>query len=254
MDVIPVIDLLGGVVVRGVGGRRAEYRPIESQLTTSAAPASIAAAFVRHFAASTVYVADLDAIAGAPPDLGAYQQIAAAGVSLWLDAGVRSLSQAVALTEQLNQLPHGGCLVLGLESLGGPAALTVITQAVPTSQLIFSLDLKEGEPLTSSPAWNGRTPRQIAATVAASGIERLIVLDLADVGSGAGMRTDALRAELAAAHPALQWIGGGGVRSLADLRLAATQGWHSLLVASALHDGRLTREDLQIAANLADHV
>ena len=38
MQVLPVIDLLQGVVVRGVAGRRETYRPIESQICASPAP------------------------------------------------------------------------------------------------------------------------------------------------------------------------------------------------------------------------
>ena len=37
MEVIPVIDLLGGQVVRGVAGRRDEYRPIVSQIAEAVA-------------------------------------------------------------------------------------------------------------------------------------------------------------------------------------------------------------------------
>src|SRR5438270_567379 len=45
MRVIPVLDLKGGQVVRGIGGRRAEYRPIISVLTDSAKPLDVARAF-----------------------------------------------------------------------------------------------------------------------------------------------------------------------------------------------------------------
>ena len=35
MDILPVLDTLDGQVVRGVAGRRTQYRRIESKLTTS---------------------------------------------------------------------------------------------------------------------------------------------------------------------------------------------------------------------------
>jgi hypothetical protein len=44
MRILPVLDLMNGVVVRGVGGRRSEYRPVASRLAVSADPADVAAA------------------------------------------------------------------------------------------------------------------------------------------------------------------------------------------------------------------
>jgi phosphoribosylformimino-5-aminoimidazole carboxamide ribotide isomerase len=64
MRVVPVLDLKGGHVVHGVGGRREEYRPVVSRLTDSSAPADVATAFRDRFGLSELYVADLDDIAG----------------------------------------------------------------------------------------------------------------------------------------------------------------------------------------------
>ncbi|MFM8221178.1 MAG: nickel transporter, partial [Planctomycetaceae bacterium] len=47
MQVIPVLDLLGGVVVRGVAGQRDSYRPIVSQLVDGAEPLAVARALSR---------------------------------------------------------------------------------------------------------------------------------------------------------------------------------------------------------------
>src|SRR4051812_49206902 len=96
MLIIPVIDLQHSQVVRGVAGRRSEYRPIESQLTADTSPAGIARAFA-DLGFKTVYVADLDAIAGVEPNIAAYQQITSAGLALWIDAGLRSADEAAIL-------------------------------------------------------------------------------------------------------------------------------------------------------------
>ena len=45
--VIPVIDLKDGVVVRGVAGRRDEYRPIESRFASDPRPATVAQGLAR---------------------------------------------------------------------------------------------------------------------------------------------------------------------------------------------------------------
>jgi phosphoribosylformimino-5-aminoimidazole carboxamide ribotide isomerase len=67
----------------------------------------------------------------------------------------------------------------------------------------------------------------------------MIVLDLAQVGMGQGVGTLPLCRELRCLDADLQIIGGGGVRSLADLRSLSAAGASAALVASALHDGRL---------------
>ena len=62
MPILPVLDLKQGQVVRGIAGRREEYRPIVSKLTTSSRPLDVARAFREHFRFDELYVADLDAI------------------------------------------------------------------------------------------------------------------------------------------------------------------------------------------------
>ena len=62
MLAIPVLDVLNGVIVRGVGGRRNEYRPVESVLTPSARPLDVARAFRDRLSLTTLYLADLDGI------------------------------------------------------------------------------------------------------------------------------------------------------------------------------------------------
>ena len=71
MRVLPVLDVLKGHVVRGVAGRRQEYRPIQSRLASSSQPLAIAGGFRRHFGLTEFYLADLDAILGGPPSCSA---------------------------------------------------------------------------------------------------------------------------------------------------------------------------------------
>src|SRR5207237_7362011 len=97
MRIIPSWDLQGGQVVRGIGGRRAEYRPITSVLTDSAKPLDVARAFRDRLGLRECYLADLDAIAGSPPQIETYQAIQSLGMRLWVDAGVRHVEDALAL-------------------------------------------------------------------------------------------------------------------------------------------------------------
>jgi phosphoribosylformimino-5-aminoimidazole carboxamide ribotide isomerase len=56
-----------------------------------------------------------------------------------------------------------------------------------------------------------------------------------------GLGTLDLCRRLRAARPSLELISGGGVRSHDDLRLLSSAGCDWVLVASALHDGRLSQ-------------
>ena len=58
--IIPVIDVMGGQVVRAVGGRRSEYRPIVSKLTDSTEPVEVAKALLGATGVGEIYLADLD--------------------------------------------------------------------------------------------------------------------------------------------------------------------------------------------------
>jgi phosphoribosylformimino-5-aminoimidazole carboxamide ribotide isomerase len=236
MRVLPVIDLMGEQVVRGVAGRRREYRPIVSRLCRSSHPLDVARAFRTNFGLSDLYLADLDAIAGAAPAFSAYADLRRDGFRLWIDAGVREIERVRGLaavgTEQI---------IVGLET-AGPAVLAQACREF-AERIVFSLDLKEGAPLGDSAAWATADAERIAEKAVEMGVRRLIVLDLAKVGVAAGTGTDALCVRLTAAHRHLEVIAGGGVRGPEDLRRLRKCGVGTVLVASALHDGRLTRND-----------
>jgi phosphoribosylformimino-5-aminoimidazole carboxamide ribotide isomerase len=241
MRIVPVLDVMNGAVVRGVAGRRAEYRPIVSRLTTSTRPLDVARAFREHFGLTELYLADLDAIAGQPPAFDLYFSLQADAFRLAVDAGLRDTSDGEVLAESgVNDL------VAGLETLAGPTVLTQICERVGGSRVIFSLDLKFGLPLGDLQAWERADPMAIAGRAVASGVKRLIVLDLGRVGVGEGTGTVDLCRELVKAFPQIEVFAGGGLRDPDDLRCLRDCGVSGVLIASALHDGRLARSDLTL--------
>lgn len=239
LRILPVIDLKGGAVVRGVGGRRSEYQPIRSLLCDDPTPSSIGRAF-RRLGLSEAYLADLDAIAGVEPDWASYQTMIDCGLGLWVDAGLTTADEARRLAE----FRHGGRglsgIVAGLESLTDWDALAAMLSVVGRERLIFSLDLRDSVPLTNNPAWRDLPPEQIAKHAHELGVRRFIVLDLAAVGVGKGVSTTALCRHLRQLDGCLEIVSGGGVRHTDDLAALSAAGCDAALVASALHDGRLT--------------
>lgn len=239
MRIVPVLDVMHGEVVRGVGGRRHEYRPLVSHLTPSSRPLEAAEALASHFDFREFYVADLDALLGGEPTWPLYAALHERGFRLWVDAGVRRMTQAC-------QLADAGIdsIVVGLETVAGPAELAQMVRAFG-ERIVFSLDLRQGEPLGHRDAWDGGGAKEIAVRAVSLGVRRLLVLDLAQVGGGGGTGTQALCAHLCATHPQVSVSAGGGVRHRGDLELLRDCGVQIVLAASALHDGRLTRADLE---------
>jgi phosphoribosylformimino-5-aminoimidazole carboxamide ribotide isomerase len=237
MRVVPVIDLKDGVVVRGVAGRREEYRPVVSRLTSSCDPVEVARAFRDRLGLTEMYLADLDAIAGAEPAWGVYEALCRLGCRLWVDAGIRETAQAAALAAAGLER-----IIVGLETVAGPEVLDWLGRNLG-ARLMFSLDLKNGLPLGDRAAWGTPDAEEIVRRVLAAGIHRVIVLDLVRVGVGGGTGTEVLCRQLAGQFPQLEIVAGGGVCRRDDLARLQACGVHAVLVASALHDGRLRPED-----------
>jgi phosphoribosylformimino-5-aminoimidazole carboxamide ribotide isomerase len=240
MQIIPVMDLLGGRVVRAVAGERANYAPIRSRLTDSSRPADLATALLRRSGATILYVADLDAITcdGSDHHFDLLQQLcpalAAAGArELWLDAGAADWLGHLAphaVAAGLRLVP-----VVGTESLPDAEA-SLIPAGFGPDDFVLSLDYRNGSFLGPA-GLEDQAPRWPC---------RVIAMELAVVGTGAGPALERLRRICRTAQGAgrseVAVFAAGGVRDAADLAPLATAGAAGVLVASALHDGRLRSE------------
>ncbi|MGH2892680.1 MAG: HisA/HisF-related TIM barrel protein, partial [Solirubrobacteraceae bacterium] len=127
--------------------------------------------------------------------------------------------------------------VVGTESLARGA----VTEAARLSQpqLVLSVDLRGGRLISPDPELDGRDPAAAAPLARALAVTELLVIDLARVGSGSGPPLDAV-AQLAAALPGVAIYAGGGVRNDEDLRALQSAGAAGALVATAVHEGRIT--------------
>lgn len=226
MRIIPVLDVMGGVAVRAVAGRRSDYRPLVSRLCEGCDPLVVAEAY-RRLGYAELYLADLDAIGGAEPAWGLYAALRALGFALWLDAGVRTPADA-------NRLAAAGVerIIAGLETVSGPDEMRAVVEAWQ-ERVVVSLDLKAGRPL-GAPSW-GDNVEAIVERVVGFGVGRLIVLDLARVGVGEGVGTEDLCRRLAMKFPQVELIAGGGVRGPDDLARLRECGVSAALVGSMLH-------------------
>ncbi len=227
MDIIPVLDLRGGIVVRARRGERDQYRPLESALSPTSDPVDVMRGFCSVYPFKTFYIADLDAIMDTGDNDVTLRRLKAAfpAAAFWVDNGVADLSAALSWLEA--GLGH---LVVGSESQRD----TRLAQGVSAhDRVVLSLDFSE-QAFHWPPA---------LLTEVKSWPQRLIVMTLGRVGSGAGPDLDRLRAVRDIAQ-ARQIYAAGGVRDRADLLALKREGIAGALIASSLHDGRLRGDDL----------
>jgi phosphoribosylformimino-5-aminoimidazole carboxamide ribotide isomerase len=243
-QIIPVIDLLDGKVVHAVGGRRAYYQPIQSMLHTSSEPIPMARALRASLGFQSLYLADLDAIGGSPPCLQIYRELIAARFHLWIDAGVRD-PEVVAPLLELD--PVFTTIVAGLESLAGPRELSKVVAIAGADRVVFSLDLFEARPrLAQAADWGTDSSLELAHAAIDCGVQNLLILDLARVGSGRGLGSLDLINRIRDARPSVRLTAGGGISSIDDVFELRDAGANGVLIGSALHDGRIGARELEL--------
>jgi phosphoribosylformimino-5-aminoimidazole carboxamide ribotide isomerase len=226
MELIPVIDLKGGVVVHARRGERTAYRPIETPLSPgSSAPEAVLRGLLRLHPFRTVYVADLDAIGGGAGHAALLGDLAAAfpGLQFWVDNGIANLADASAWLRRTRD-----CLVIGSESQSDPLLLHTLGQAAGAGRLALSLDFR-GEDF-QGPVEIWQQP--------ALWPERVIAMTLARVGADQGPDLARLATVRGLAGPRTVYAA-GGVRGPDDVEALRTIGVSGALVASALHSGAL---------------
>jgi phosphoribosylformimino-5-aminoimidazole carboxamide ribotide isomerase len=225
---IPVIDLMGGQVVRARMGDRASYRPLESPLSPTSDAIDVVRGLLEIFPFPTLYVADLDAIQGGGDNRQTLHRIRAEFPSLrmWVDNGAADVSALHALIGA-----DLGTPVIGSESQRDSK---LIAQHRNSMRIVLSLDFRGN-------AFQG--PREILAEPALWP-QRVIVMTLARVGSGAGADLARLAAIRSIAENR-EIYAAGGVRNAADLRALKETGVSGALIATALHERQIVRSDLE---------
>jgi phosphoribosylformimino-5-aminoimidazole carboxamide ribotide isomerase len=249
--VVGVLDLLADRAVHARGGQRSLYEPVVMVAGEPIQPGhapDLARAYIDRLGLDEIYVADLTAIAASvdrarhrerarpepPRHASTLDGITACGAVVWLDAGI-------ATPDDARHALHLGAtrVVVGLETLPSWRALEEISHLVGAAHVSFSLDLRDGAPVSSLHLVSGRTRAETIVELAAgAGVSSVIVLELARVGTSAGPDVEMIEA-VRRAVPTIDLFAGGGVRGPEDLHRLADAGCDGALVATALHDGRL---------------
>jgi uncharacterized protein related to proFAR isomerase len=231
MLIIPVIDIRGGVAVRAVAGERAHYRPIKTPLADSADPIAVARGYQSVFPFPTLYLADLDGIEGRGSNRVIHSRVADAwdGGDIWLDDGSIEAPPAHQRVRP----------VIGSETLLAAGACQSMLGGRPLNRSgILSLDfhgltfMGPPELLAYPSMWPGA----------------VIVMTLANVGRGDGPDLKRVASVALMAGPSRRVFAAGGVRHMDDIRALRDAGAAGVLVATALHQGKIKAGDLELIA------
>jgi len=228
MEIIPVLDLMGGVVVGARMGQRDLYRPISTPLAPTSDPVDVMRGLLSVHPFTTLYVADLDAIEGIGNhfELVRGLSLALPDTSLWIDAGFSDVADCAFW------LPLGATLVIGSEGLDSVDDWREIHAAFGEG-VVLSLDYdaaarKGPEALFDDPAlWP----------------LRVIVMDLGRVGTDRGPDIDRLKPLIEMADGRALFAA-GGVRNAGDLAALAALPTQGAVIASALHHEAVTQKEI----------
>lgn len=226
MQIIPVIDLKNRLVVHAYKGRRREYAPVASNLCKDSSVDKVIEAYLSLHGFNIFYIADLDAISSAVSiNRRLIADVLACNPNklFWIDSGAPFDQAYYRLFP--NYLP-----VIGTESLTDDDVDRI--ERFPES-FVLSLDYSASGRLGSRWIFD-RTDLWP---------ETIIVMTLALIGSSLGPDFDKLR-HYRERFPEKRIIAAGGIRDKRDLLDLKKIGIDDVLIASALHSGALSAEDL----------
>ena len=246
--VVPVLDLMIGQIVLAKAGNRDEYRPVETPLTFSSQPLDVAKAIFSQTSCDWLYLADIDSFAGANLNWRVYNQLLNHGFGLWIDAqwlkGDR-LSQIAEKIEKRERLK----IILSSEALSSVDQFSKFEELKAIGiDPIFSLDQKGGSTITQG-EMTELSSLEMVQKAYEHGVRNLIVLDLDSVGTmnGVGSIDEGvvpLIREIKSQLGDIHVISGGGIKGVEDVQALLEIGCQHVLVASAIHQRKLTPDDI----------
>ena len=223
MHIIPVIDLKDGLVVAARQGKRQTYRPLATPLCPEPDILAVSRAYLSIFPFKTFYIADLNAIENNGNNHALIIRLLEthSDLNLWIDAGLDPLTHETSgpFQDRIN-------MVLGTETGITPEQLAdytrkwdcVLSLDYAGNRFLGNMDLLEEPSLLP---------------------QRAIIMSLKHVGSDTGPDLERISSLMDKLH-GKQVYAAGGVRNTDDLRVLATYDVYGALLASSLHNRKIT--------------
>jgi phosphoribosylformimino-5-aminoimidazole carboxamide ribotide isomerase len=226
--VIPALDLKGDAVVHAKAGNRADYQPIASPFGPADDPVAIARGLLAVTGSPSLYIADLDAIAGRGNHFELVRGLSYAlpDTTLWIDAGFSDVADCAFW------LPLGATLVIGSESLPAVDNWQDIHAAFGES-VVLSLDFEAA----------GKKGPKALFEDSTLWPQRVIAMSLGRVGTDTGPDIDGLKSIIGKADGRAVFAA-GGVRDANDLAAIASLQAQGALLATALHSNAVTQNEI----------
>jgi phosphoribosylformimino-5-aminoimidazole carboxamide ribotide isomerase len=224
MLIIPVIDLYAGNVVHAFAGQRESYKNINTPLCEGSSPVTIVKALLSLHPFTTIYIADLNAI----KDEGNNNEIITEllllypDICFWLDAGKYTCSNFNPKS-QLRQI------------IASEIGITQqqLADKWTRSNRILSLDFLNNEFMGD---------QNILKNVD-EWPEDIIIMSLNRVGTNQGPDLTRL-SQIITLTENRRLYAAGGVRNDNDLEVLHSMGMSGVLLATALHQGKISSQSL----------
>jgi len=222
--IIFVLDIINGTTVHAVRGERSKYKPVTgSRVCDSSSPLDIISAL----SPREVYIADLDRLQHLGDNFELIKEISGKTRTM-ADTGAENMKDVEKCANIADTV------ILGTET----ASLDLIENAaIPfPGRINVSIDMKNGKVLARDMNLE-IVPVELVRKLNDHDIRDIIILDLARVGTGAGIDVDFLKdIARASSHDVLV---GGGIKDMDDIKALERIGVSGALVATAVHSGKI---------------
>lgn len=218
--IIPVIDIMKGIVVHAIEGKREQYRPLsQSLISKTYLPYDVLCSF-KNLGFKEVYIADLDSILSKGSNRKILPEARKLGFKVLLDIGRLGLAMK-DFDETL--------FVIGTEYLK-PSEFNIVNERV------LSLDMISDYVLFKD---SKKELVDVLKELKKIHVRKLLIINLDRVGTFRGPNLKVAR--IVRKHYDSELIVGGGVRNVEDVLALKDIGINGVLVASAIHKGTIVK-------------
>ena len=227
MLIIPVIDISQGVVVQATKGDRKSYKPIKSSISDNPDPESILTSYLKLYPFKIIYIADLDAIESKKNQSKLINRLTSKykDCEFWLDAGIEQIYNKFQYKS--NNLRY----ILGTENEFSIDEFRKLIDNNP--EIILSIDINKKGNFYNSDILNysDEWPKKV------------IIMMLHLVGSGEGIDFSNIE-KIIKYDSSSELFVAGGINSASNIKKLKSMDIKGCLIASALHQKKISRKDL----------